>query len=86
MSYAILIFRGAQKTLAKLPKQDYQRVCAAIKDLAQTPRPRGYKKLTGRSAWRIRVGVYRIIYEISDRQQTVTIVDIGHRRDIYRSN
>ncbi|MGF1540232.1 MAG: type II toxin-antitoxin system RelE/ParE family toxin [Pleurocapsa sp.] len=86
MSYAIFVFRGAQKTLAKLPKQDYQRVRAAIEDLAQTSRPRGCKKLTGRPAWRIRVGVYRIIYEINDRQQTITIVDIGHRRDIYRSN
>jgi mRNA interferase RelE/StbE len=86
MSYAILVFRGAQKTLAKLPKQDYQKVRTAIEDLAQTPRPIGCKKLTGRPAWRIRVGVYRIIYEIDDRQQTVTIVNIGHRRDIYRSN
>jgi mRNA-degrading endonuclease RelE of RelBE toxin-antitoxin system len=44
MSYAIFVFRGAQKTLAKLPTQDYQRVRAAIEDLAQTSRPRGCKK------------------------------------------
>ena len=56
----------------------------AIKALAKVPRPPGCKKLSGREAWRIRVGNYRIIYEIDDKESTVLIVIIRHRREIYR--
>jgi len=55
----------------------------AIRDLANTPRPAGCKKLSGRSGWRIRVGNYRVIYEIDDNTQTITVMHVGHRRDVY---
>lgn len=50
----------------------------------QNPRPSGCLKLTGRNGWRIRGGDYRIIYEIDDKQEMVTVLHIGHRRDVYR--
>ncbi|MFP5261568.1 MAG: type II toxin-antitoxin system RelE family toxin [Blastocatellia bacterium] len=56
----------------------------AIRDLSQVPRPQGCKKLTGREGWRIRVGGYRVIYEIDDARQTLTILPIGNRRDVYK--
>ena len=84
MSYSIGILRRAQKELAQLPKQEYERIKAAIKNLSQDPRPAGCKKLSGREGWRIRVGDYRVIYEIDDPQQKLTILHIGHRRDVYK--
>jgi len=84
LSYTVLILRRAQKELAQLPSEAYERVCDAIRALVQDPRPPGCLKLTGREGWRIRVGDYRVIYEIDDKQQVVTILHIGHRRDVYR--
>jgi mRNA interferase RelE/StbE len=84
MSYSIGILRRAQKELAQLPKQEYERIKGVIRDLSQEPRPQGCKKLTGREGWRIRVGDYRVIYEIDDTQQAITILHIGHRRDVYK--
>ncbi len=84
MSYNILITRRAQKELARLPVEDYERVRDAIFKLAHNPRPRGCLKLTGREGWRIRVGRYRVIYEIDDKKCTVTVLHIGLRRDVYR--
>lgn len=84
MSYGILILRRAQKELAQLPEATYERVKGAVRKLAEDPRPRGCQKLSGRDGWRIRVGNYRVIYEIDDLQQTVTVLHIGHRRDVYR--
>ncbi|MGI0479328.1 type II toxin-antitoxin system RelE family toxin [Geminocystis sp. CENA526] len=84
MNYNINIKKRASKVLESLSNVDYQRVRDAIRELAKTPRPSGCLKLTGRNAWRIRVGVYRIIYTINDSQLTIVVIDIGHRRDIYR--
>jgi mRNA interferase RelE/StbE len=83
MSYDVLILRRAQKELANLPKTDYQRIHDAVEALAEEPRPVGCKKLVGREGWRIRVGDYRVIYEVDDTNQKVTVLHIGHRRDIY---
>lgn len=84
MSFQIQITRRAQKALARLPKRDYQRVKEAIFRLADEPRPPGCKKLTGREGWRLRVGRYRILYEITEATLTIIVLDMGHRRDIYR--
>ncbi len=83
MSYAVLILRRAQKELAGLPKADYERVRDVVDALAENPRPAGCKKLVGREGWRIRSGDYRVIYEIDDAQRNITILHIGHRRDVY---
>lgn len=55
----------------------------AIENLAENPRPKGYKKLKGRTGYRIRVGNYRIIYEIFDDILLIDVIDLGHRKDIY---
>ena len=83
MSYTVLILRRAQKELARLPSGVYERVRDAIRALGQNPRPAGCLKLTGREGWRIRVGNYRVIYEVDDEQQSVTVLHVGHRRDVY---
>lgn len=83
MSYEVLILRRAQKELADLSKADYERVRDAVAGLANDPRPTGCKKLVGREGWRIRSGDYRVIYEIEDTQKKITILHIGHRRDVY---
>jgi mRNA interferase RelE/StbE len=82
--YTLVIQRPAQKELAQLPAGSYERVRDVIRNLAREPRPPGCLKLSNRPAWRVRIGDYRVIYEIDDRQQVVTIVHIGHRRDVYR--
>ncbi|OYT73773.1 MAG: type II toxin-antitoxin system mRNA interferase toxin, RelE/StbE family [Armatimonadetes bacterium CP1_7O] len=84
MSYTVQILPRAQRQLAKLPAEVYPRVRDALRALADEPRPVGCRKLVGRAGWRLRVGSYRVIYEIDEEQRTVTILDIGHRREIYR--
>ena len=83
--YRIEVRRRAQRTLDKLPESDFQAVIEAIKGLAQTPRPRGLEKIKSTGLWRIRQGDYRIVYAIDDKESLVTIVRVGHRREIYRA-
>ncbi|MEM1042467.1 MAG: type II toxin-antitoxin system RelE/ParE family toxin [Bacteroidota bacterium] len=83
MSYRVEILRRAAKSLAKLPERDYERVRDAVRALGTDPRPPGCKKLVGREGWRIRIGRYRVIYEIADVVRVVTVLDVGHRKDIY---
>ena len=84
MTYAVSFSRKAQKGLAALPGGAYERMRDAIAELARSPRPVGSKKLKGREGWRLRSGDYRTIYEIDDRLGTVTILQVGHRREVYR--
>ena len=84
MSYSLSILRRAQKELAQISRGDYERVVEAIRDLADSPRPVGCRKLTSREGWRIRIGDFRVIYEVDDAQRSVTVLHVGHRRDVYR--
>lgn len=84
MNYDIILKKRASKALESLPREDYPKVRDAIRELAENPRPNSCLKLTGREGWRIRIGVYRIVYTINDKDRKVTILDLGHRRDIYR--
>ena len=83
--YKVEVRRRAQRALDKLPKSDFQAVIEAIKDLAQTPRPRGIEKVKSTGIWRIRQGELRIIYAIDDNERLVTVLRVGHRREIYRA-
>ncbi len=83
--YKIELRRRAQRALDKLPKTDFRAIVEAIRELAQTPRPRGVEKVKSTGLWRIRQGDYRIIYAIDDNRQIIIIVRVGHRREIYRS-
>lgn len=84
MKYSIEILRSAQKNLGKINQSDQSRIISAIHNLSHNPRPHGAGKLSGRPVWRIRVGTYRIIYEIHDDKVLIVVVAIGHRRDIYK--
>lgn len=86
MSYTVGIAAPPTKFLEKLRDQSLQRrLTQAIRGLAETPRPSGCVKLSGEeNVYRIRVGDYRIVYQIKDEQLIVLVVAIGHRREIYR--
>ena len=84
MSYSIEILRVAQKQLAKIDRASQQRIIDGIRHLTDDPRPSGCKKLSGRPAWRIRIGPYRVIYEIHDDRLLVLVVTIGDGKDVYR--
>lgn len=83
-TYQILINPSAEKQLLKLSKNIRIKIVDSITNLATEPRPKNSKKLKGRPAYRIRVGDYRVIYEIDDNILLVTIVAAGHRKDIYK--
>jgi mRNA interferase RelE/StbE len=83
--YKVELRRQAQKALDRLPRADYQAVIETVKELPQLPRPRGIEKVRTTGLWRIRQGDYRIIYAIDDNERLVTIVRIGHRREVYRA-
>ncbi|MBI3851772.1 MAG: type II toxin-antitoxin system RelE/ParE family toxin [Verrucomicrobia bacterium] len=84
MKYGVILPKSVQKELDHLPDDIESRVLARLDALESNPRPPDVKKLKGRSAWRIRVGDYRVIYEIHDRAQQILIVTVGNRRDVYR--
>lgn len=81
--YSIDFSKKAQKQLDKLSDTIAEPILAAIHTLADNPRPQGYKKLKGRNGYRIRVGDYRIIYEVFDNILLVDVINLGHRKDIY---
>lgn len=84
MSYQVILPKSAQKQLDRLPDKISGRILAALAGLETQPRPAGCKKLRGESAWRVRVGDYRVIYEIHDKVLQVIVVTVGHRREVYR--
>jgi mRNA interferase RelE/StbE len=83
-NYQVFLSAKAEKELDKLPSQIANQLIDAIESLGENPRPTGYIKLKGRSAYRVRSGNYRIIYEIQDRILLVEVIAIGHRKDIYK--
>ena len=84
MTYRLFIEKAAQKALAEIPQPYQGQIISSIEQLAEAPRPHGARKLTGRDAWRVRVGDYRILYEIHDDQLVILVIRVGHRREIYR--
>lgn len=76
--------QGALGALGALEQQTQARIARAIDELADAPRPRGVKKLKGGTGYRIRVGDYRVIYEIDDNANALTVTVIAHRKDAYR--
>ena len=83
MTYSVNFKKHALKELAKINEPFYSHIKQAIYSLADNPRPQGCIKLTGRDGFRIRVGNYRIIYDIFDHELVVDIIALGHRKDIY---
>ena len=83
MAYTLSFSKQSIKELEKINEPYYSNIKQAIIDLTQNPRPHGYIKLKGRDGYRIRVGTYRVIYEIFDTELIIDIITIGHRKDVY---
>ncbi|MFN7675657.1 type II toxin-antitoxin system RelE/ParE family toxin [Flavobacterium sp.] len=83
MSYSIEIRSKVLKSLVKINEPHYSALKKQLYDLADNPRPIGYRKLKGRKGYRIRVGNYRIIYDIFDSKLIIVVIELGHRKDIY---
>lgn len=83
LKYSVVITQSVRKFLKKIPDKLADRLESEMMNLEINPRPFGYIKLKGRDAYRIRVGNYRIIYEIEDKILKVTVIDAGDRKDIY---
>jgi mRNA interferase RelE/StbE len=87
MKYRIAIAESIAKTLSRIPKKDKQRIIEKIDSLIENPKPEDCKKLKGnlkQPLYRIRSGNYRIIYSVKDEILLVLVVEIGHRKDIYK--
>ena len=80
-----LAFKASVKRdLKALPRKDVLRILALIETLAHDPYPPGARKLATRPVWRLRAGLYRILYQVDQKHITVIVVKIGHRRAAYR--
>lgn len=83
-SYRLSLTASAEKELQGLPARMVARIAVRVERLASVPRPPGCKKLVGGDKeWRIRIGDYRVVYEIDDAAKTVDVTRIAHRRDVY---
>lgn len=83
-SYQIEWKRSALKELKRLPRENLNRILRAVEDLAGDPFPSGVKKLVGSEhTYRIRVGDYRVLYDVIGRRLVVEIIRVGHRQDVY---
>ena len=84
-SFELAISATAERQLRKLGQQDRIRILRGVLRLAQEPYPRGCRKLTGfDDVYRIRVGIYRVVYSVNRRRIVVVILKVGHRKDVYR--
>lgn len=83
-NYKIVFKQSVAKDLRPIPNKDVRKILTSISSLSTDPRPPGSKKLTGEEKYRIRQGNYRILYTIEDEIVTVTVVKVGHRRNVYR--
>ncbi len=79
--YEVQVLKTVKKNLVDLHPEVYKRITKA---LIENPKPQNSLKLSGREGYRLRVGDYRIIYEVDEINKTVSVLDVGHRKDVYR--
>lgn len=83
-AYRVEFTTAAAKEIRKLDPQIRRRILAGVAELGRQPRPQGVRKLSGYdNAWPVRIGDYRVLYEVIDDQVLVTVVRVAHRRDVY---
>jgi len=83
--FAIYVERAAEKDLSKLPTIYLSNIISKIKELSKDPHPKGCKKImSNENFWRIRIGNYRVIYEVIETDKVIKIYKIKHRKDVYR--
>ena len=83
-SFEVVVRKSVAKDLRRIPDKDVRRILERIASLADDPRPPGSEKLSAQERYRVRQGVYRILYAIKDDQLIITVVKIGHRREVDR--
>ncbi|MFH0914207.1 MAG: type II toxin-antitoxin system RelE/ParE family toxin [Chloroflexota bacterium] len=84
MRYEVRILQTAEKDMDKLPSAVHTRISRRILSLEDNPCSRGTRKLSGREEYRLRIGDYRVLYTIDDKNSIVTVSAVGHRREVYR--
>lgn len=84
MNYGIKLSKAVLSQFKKIPDDVYLKIRDGVNMLKENPRPIGCKKLTNEEGYRIRVGKYRILYTVDDRNLLVSIYRIAHRKDVYR--
>ncbi|HDM09419.1 MAG TPA: type II toxin-antitoxin system RelE/ParE family toxin [Desulfobacteraceae bacterium] len=83
--YKVFFKASVEKDFSDIPKKDLQRILNRIKGLGENPRPPGCEKLTGKEGrYRLRQGKYRIVYSVQDKDLTVQVVKVAHRKNVYR--
>jgi len=83
--YEVFLERRAERDLRRVSRERFGLIVQRIKELAETPRPTGCRKIAGSASdWRIRVGAYRVLYEIDDEAKAVRVMRVRHRREAYR--
>lgn len=83
--YEVFLERAAERDLTRLSASDFRRIISHIKNLADNPRPSGCHKISGsKNDWRVRIGDYRVIYEIDAKARAVRVMRVRHRRETYR--
>ena len=82
--YEISFRESVEKDFRAIPKKDLRKILQRIGALCKDPRPPGHEKLTGQERYRIRQGRYRIIYSVQDKELTIGVLKVGHRRDVNR--
>lgn len=85
-SYKVTFKKSVAKDLRAIPNQDIRRILQRIEAIAVDPRGEGCVKLSGQERYRVRQGVYRIVYEIQDDRLVVHVVKVGHRSSVYGTN
>ena len=83
--FEVVFRQSVAKDLRRIPRKDVAKILKRIEALAVEPRPVGAEKLSAQERYRVRQGVYRIVYEIWDDRLIVVVVGVGHRGDVYRS-
>lgn len=84
MDYELLVARKVEKYLAGIPQESAERIETAIENLAQDPRPEQCDKLRVKKGFKVRVGDYRILYTVDDKERAVRVYRVGDRKDVYR--
>jgi len=82
--YEIYFKESVEKDFRAIPKKNLRKIIRRIEALSKDPRPLGHEKLTGQERYRVRQGLYRIIYSIQDEELTIWVVKVGHRKEVYR--
>ncbi|MEA5445558.1 type II toxin-antitoxin system RelE/ParE family toxin [Gammaproteobacteria bacterium AB-CW1] len=83
-NYKLVFKKSVSKDLRPIPNKDVARILQRMEGLQENPCPVGSEKLSGQERYRIRQGVYRIIYEVEDELLVVTVVKVGHRKHVYK--